>query len=360
MSIPMNEFLPADGASERDGITAAAVYAAARTGAALMERSDRGRIVLAGADALDLLHRTTTADLAELAVGQFVTTVIQTETARILDWLLVWRRPADLFVVTGPGRGPEDLAWVDRMAIMDDVTGMDLEPGSELFELAGPTAATVLNRLDVWPGAGSESSDAAGHSGGSRCLEVTLAGVPVTLAQSRAADLPSFWLLVPRAGAEAVTTALDEAGATFLPAALAESLRLERGEPRVGRELTTAVMPLEARLQASIGFRKGCYPGQEVIARMITYKSVKRILSLIELASGIPAPESGESYPLAEGAAAGRITSLAWSPARQAPVAMGYLRNDLSEPGTSVTVSAPNGPVTGRVLAFPPEGTRWS
>ncbi|MDZ4803275.1 MAG: glycine cleavage T C-terminal barrel domain-containing protein [Candidatus Eisenbacteria bacterium] len=353
MSTPLNESA-AFGPPAGDASQLIASHRAARDGAALIDRSDRARLVLSGPDALDLLHRTTTADLSELAAGQFATTVIQIETGRILDWLLLWRRTDDLLIVTGPGRGAADLEWLDRMVIMDDVTVRSLDDESALFELSGPDAAAILGRL------GLKLPGRVGAAAEPRCVDGIVDGALITVAIARRAEHPECWLVVPRAAAPAVAARLQQAGATPIGLVVDEALRLERGQPLVGRELTNQANPLEARLHASIGFRKGCYPGQEVIARMITYKSVKRILSLIQLERAVTAPRTGSSYPLADGTAAGRITSTAWSFQHAAPLAMGYLRNDLALTGTKVAVNTPDGPVGGQVIDFPIAGTQWN
>lgn len=358
MSNPLNESAPL-GIPAADSERLAASHHAALAGAALIERSRHGCLVLSGADALDLLHRTTTADLSKLAVGQFATTVIQTETGRILDWLLLWRRADDLLIVTGPDRGAADLEWVDRMVIMDDVTGRLLDEERVLFELSGPGAASILGRA----GLGLSSLDRDGREATAmepRYAERMLGDVTLTVAAARLGACPEFWLIVPRAAAPLVATRLQEAGATLIGPAVDDALRLERGQPLVGRELTQEANPLEARLHASIGFKKGCYPGQEVIARMITYKSVKKVLSLVQLEQFVAPPPVGSSYPLVDGASVGRMTSTAWSFQHAAPLAMGYLRNDLATIGTRVTVQTPDGPVIGQVIDMPTAGTEWN
>ena len=359
MSNPRNEPDAAPGSPAAEPAQLAAAYRAARDGACLIERSERGRFILSGADALDLLHRTTTADLSGLVAGQFATTVIQTETGRILDWLLLWRRADDLLIVTGPGRGAADLEWVDRMVIMDDVVATSLDEESALFELSGPDAPVILERAGLeLPGFNLDGGQAAAME--QRCHEGMIGATRITVAIARLSQRPEFWLIVPRAAATAVAARLTEAGATPIGADVDEALRLERGQPLVGRELTNEANPLEARLRASIGLRKGCYPGQEVIARLITYKSIKKTLSLIRLERAVTAPPAGSSYPLVDGAASGRITSTAWSFRHDAPLAMGYLRNDLAGVGTTVVVTTPDGPVSGQVIDFPTAGTEWN
>lgn len=282
-------------------------YRAARERMALFERSDAGILRLTGTDALDLLQRTTTGELARLAAGETAMTVIQTETARILDWAEVRRRDNDLILVTGPGRAEADLAWLDRMVIMDDVTVEDLSADWRCIDLVGPSVGRKR-------------------------------------------------LCGPAAEIDGLVAALLERGEAVRAGRLAdESLRLEQGRPRVGRELTAETNPLEARLHESISFTKGCYPGQEVIARLITYKSLKRTLCAFELSREVAAPAPGANHPLVDGgAAAARITSVGWSYGRNAWLALGFARNDLAAPGTSLEFSGPDGPFEGRVLEYPP------
>lgn len=281
----------------------AAEYRAARERIALFERHDLITIRLAGADALDLLHRITTADLAGLAVGASATAVLVTEKARVLDWLEVRRREFDLILIGAACQRTELLAWLDRMIIMEEVTVEDLSDGWRIVDVVGPSVgvARSVGPADEMAGLAAERLDRG-------------EGV--------------------RAGRLAH-----------------ESLRLEERWPLVGRELTLDTNPLEARLHDSISFTKGCYPGQEVIARMITYKSLKRTLCAFDL--GRPAPElpAGQSWPLIDGGAvAARLTTTGWSYGRERWMALGFARNELATPGMTLIFEASDGPLEATVL----------
>jgi folate-binding protein YgfZ len=325
---------------------AAASHRAAPRSAVLFRRSDRGLLRLTGGDALDLLHRTTTADLARLPVGGAAPTVVQTETARVVDWLTVIRRADDIVLVGGPGRGDELAAWIDRLVIMEDVQVETLGAGVDLFEVAGPgAAAAVAEAFD----------DAAGALRTGQVLEsARVPGVTIV----RGFELrPDAHLLLFDSSADRAPLEkwLASSAVTVADASTDEALRIAEGRPLVGRELNGDANPLEARLETSVSFTKGCYPGQEVVARLVTYKSLKRRLALFELDRDVPSPAPGTNYPAVDGGApAARITSVARACDRTATIALGYAKNELAAPGTDLLFSAADGPVRGRVLDFPP------
>ncbi len=322
-----------------------AEYESIRQGAALIDHPRDGCLVLTGADRLDLLQRTTTGELKDLAPGRLAGTVIQTETARILDHVDVLVFPERILLRTGPGRAAADAAWVDRMTIMDDVQVHDASGESEIMTVAGPRAAGAIEA--VLPGAGG--IEPGGHvSDGSGSAALTAART----------GSDTFLLVIPAARVLTIVERLvTEQGVTPAGREAAEAYRLEEGIPAVGRELTEAANPLEAGLRASIGFEKGCYPGQEVIARMITYKSIKRRLCGFRLAREVSAPAEGEALEVSKGSAnAGRVTSTARSWREDGWIGLGYVRNDEvpEESGeVEVTVQTESGPVEARVVRIP-------
>jgi folate-binding protein YgfZ len=144
-------------------------------------------------------------------------------------------------------------------------------------------------------------------------------------------------LFAPAAQADALWRALLEAGRErgLVEGDLEtlEILRIEAGTPRLGRELGEEVLPQEAGLDHAVSTTKGCYTGQEVMARIRTYGQVKhRLVGLRVEADAPPAPGT----PLeVEGARVGEVTSAALSPHAGA-IALGYLRRPHDEPGTRV------------------------
>jgi folate-binding protein YgfZ len=132
------------------------------------------------------------------------------------------------------------------------------------------------------------------------------------------------------------------------------TLRVEAGLPWWGHELDSSIVPLEARLERAISFTKGCYVGQEIIARIDARGRVNNLLGGLRL-SGTTLPARG-SRILGDGKAIGRITTAVHSPAVGGPIALAFMRREWSEPGRSVTVEAEGeqAPAESVVLPFVP------
>src|SRR5438093_1374933 len=115
-----------------------------------------------------------------------------------------------------------------------------------------------------------------------------------------------------------------------------DTVRIEAGIPVFGRDMTEETIPLEANLEAALSYTKGCYIGQEVIARIEARGHVNRKLVGL-LLSGARLPESGAKIvsPQRE---VGWITSATYSPARQQNIALGYVRREVLTPGTPLQV----------------------
>jgi folate-binding protein YgfZ len=133
-------------------------------------------------------------------------------------------------------------------------------------------------------------------------------------------------------------SSLVAAGASPAAEDSLEPLRVAAGIPELGRELSEEYNPWEVGLDRAISLTKGCYLGQEVVARLHTYKKVQRRLALMEI-DGPSLPEAGAVF-LSNGADAGQVTSAAFSPDSGRPLAMGFLRIGPAAPGSGVTVSA--------------------
>jgi folate-binding protein YgfZ len=127
--------------------------------------------------------------------------------------------------------------------------------------------------------------------------------------------------------------------------------RIEAGIPVYGRDMTPETLPIEANLEAAISYTKGCYIGQEVIARIEARGHVNRKLTgLLLHGDRLPEPGAKIVSPQRE---VGWITSVAFSPARQQNVALGYVRREVLAPGTRLEVHTPDSTVEATVEALP-------
>lgn len=224
-------------------------------------------LVLRGKDCLALLHRLSTNTLATLSAGQSAFTVLTTEKGRIVDSIQVLHLDSELHVFCSPGRGQSVAAWIDRYTIREDVRVEFKKPWTSLT--LGVHAAASLN-IDV----PTQGQLLVGK--GSLCISHSDMGIRVSGDTDEIADL--------------LNDALKQQNARPVGFSAINYWRIEQRIPWSPAELNESINPLEAGLTDRISFNKGCYVGQEVIARLDTYDKVQRHLVLLELESAPQLP----------------------------------------------------------------------
>ena len=136
-----------------------------------------------------------------------------------------------------------------------------------------------------------------------------------------------------------------------------ESLRIETGVPRYGAELTDSVIPLEAELEHAIDFEKGCYIGQEIVARMKYRGHPNRLLRGIEIEANLTSQDCHRHLQGArvfkEEKEVGWITSATFAPTLEKSIALGYVRMQVTEAGSRVRIETLEGSVDGTVMLLP-------
>lgn len=164
-------------------------------------------------------------------------------------------------------------------------------------------------------------------------------------------------VLLPAGSLLSAWTAAMEAGSKFGIKAIGsqarEALRLEAGLPKAGPDLNEEIVPPEANLEGkAFSLNKGCYPGQEVVARMDTYGNVRRKLVGLVLKDSVIPPHGAKLY--SGDREVGWISSAAHSPHLNQVVALGFPLRDFSKPGTELTVEHENSrhPATVQPLPF--------
>jgi folate-binding protein YgfZ len=164
-------------------------------------------------------------------------------------------------------------------------------------------------------------------------------------------SLPGYALVAAAGDIEPLSAALSAAGARAVPAASLEILRIEAGFPVFGRDISEQNLPQEVnRDDRAISFTKGCYLGQETVARIDALGHVNRLLCGLRFAERTVPPIGLQLEQT--GQAVGRVTSAAWSPRLGAAIALGYLRRGAHEPGAKLGSSA--GEATVEALPFWP------
>ena len=271
----------------------AAAYQAAKERWLLAPLPGAGVVRLSGPDRLQFLSRLSTQNLDDLAPGAWRTSLLLNALGRLVDRLTVVAESDQLLLLTSPGRAELVRQWLAGYIFFQDDVAVAAEASDwQQWALLGPEADSQVGR---W--------------------EPTLVRSPL----GRVAQLESGylwrdetpadgWRLLGRGPWNAATAA--ESGIAAAAAAW-EALRVEGGLPAPRHELRPDLTPLEIGLRAAISFDKGCYIGQEIIARMDSRGQVPRGLWRLRLEG----PADPEAEILQSGKTVGMLTSVAWSPA---------------------------------------------
>lgn len=336
------------------------MIAAAQTGVALCDRSHWGRIEVSDGDRLRFLHNQSTNDFMAMMPGQGGETVFVTSTARTVDLVSAYVQADSVLLLTHPSCRESLLKWMDRFIFFaDKVKLTDRTDETVAFSLIGPESKSLLHRL-----VGDALPSVSHHH-----QRTEINGIEVLLTVGSGLSLPGYTLIADADDGAALWQYLsaytdedrtDEENSTVMP--LGETawdyLRICQGRPVPGAELTDDYNPLEAGLWHTISFDKGCYIGQETIARLDTYNGVKQQLWGIRLPSNI---EAGTPLTV-EGKKVGLLTSVL--PSRlfqvgsgtadektqnQETIGLAYVKTKAGGPGLTVDV----GGVTGVIVDVP-------
>lgn len=297
-------------------------YQAALEGAAYFVLAGPGTLFLQGADRLAFLQRQTTNDIHRLAAGRAQLSALITPMARLLDVLRLFLDGETIGILTLPGHGANTARYFkSRIFFNDQVTLSDESANWAQIDLEGPHAAGILEKIGLQ--APAEMDDLVAHQSLRAIAQRGLAGA-------------GYRVLAPATALAEVLRSLQTGGAVALSAESQHVLRVEAGLPASGAELTGEYTPLEAGLEHAVASDKGCYTGQEVIARQITYDKITQRLVGLKLES--PA-QPGERLWV-EDKPVGTLTSTAVSP-RFGALALSVVRRPYHQPGSELSLGNP-------------------
>jgi folate-binding protein YgfZ len=319
----------------------AGAYDAARRRAAFIDRSDRGRIVVSGADRRSYLHGLLTNDITALHAGQGCYAAYLTAQGRMIADLHVYEL-GDVVLLTMAGAVKDTvMTKLDQFIFAEDVQLGDVTATFAQVAVVGPQASRAVSQ--VVSGVTQEALDALPEHGNMRAQ---FAGGSAIVARVSDTGEPGFDVFVERPRASELETALAAGGIEPLDEPAAESIRIESGVAAFTRDMDEDTIPLEAGIESrAISFTKGCYVGQEVIIRVLHRghgRVARRLVGVVFGGSAVPAPGAAIH---AGGREVGRVTSSTLSPALQRPIALGYVQRDHAEPGTRVCAAGAEGAV---------------
>jgi folate-binding protein YgfZ len=287
--------------------------------AGVMERSERGRLEVRGADRVTWLNRIVSNDVTALAEDQAQRAFLLTVKGHLACDLRIVRLSDRLLLETAFDSADGLLAALRRYVVYGDrVTLADVRSDTCQIAVHGPAAADIAGRVTGLDVASLPRLGAVEGDGG------------LVVVRGDELGEPGFDVIADAGRGLELWTALAAQARPFGWRA-SEILRLEAGAPRWGAELTPDVMPLETGLEDALSHTKGCYPGQEYVARMRDRGHANRHLRALSIA-GDEVPARGTELSVQD-KSAGTITSAARSP-RLGVRAMGYVRTAYAGPGT--------------------------
>lgn len=317
-------------------------YRSARSRAGSIDRSDRGRIVLSGADRASYLQGLLTNDIAALKAGDGCYSAYLTPQGRMIADLFLYE-VGDVMLVTMNGDVRETVAGkFDQFIFTEDVQLGDVTETFAQIAVVGPEAAAVL--ASMIDGLDRAALTALPEHGNRRAQ---FAGQPAIVTRISDTGEPGFDVFIDRGQAAAFQAALGSRGVAAIDAEAAEALRIEAGVPRFHVDMDEETIPLEAGIESrAINFNKGCYVGQEVIIRVLHRGHGRVARKLVGIAiDGGAAPASGTAIRAAD-KDVGHVTSSTLSPALGTAIALGYVQRDFIAPGTVVSIGGSRGAVT--------------
>jgi folate-binding protein YgfZ len=305
-----------------------AQYRQLREECGLVDRSERGKLLVSGTDAAEYLQGQLTNDVEALEPGDGQYAALLDRKGHMQTDMRVLRPSAEeIWIDTEPAGLAAASHHLRMYSIGRDVKVAEVGEERAILSLIGPRSVEIAGTAALPLNA---------------CEEAAVAGVACLVAGTA----EGIDLIVPTPEAERLRGALLEAGAVEVSTAAAEILRLESGTPRFGAEMGTETMPAEAGIvEDAVSFTKGCYIGQETVARLHYKGKPNRHLRGLRLSAPVAA---GTALRLGE-KEVGKLGGSAVSPVF-GPIGLAILRRE-AEPGAELSVGEDG--VTARVVDLP-------
>lgn len=323
----------------------AAEYSAAYDGVAMHDRSASGRFWMRDRDRAALLHRLSTNHIERLEPGQGTQTVFTNHNGRIIDLVDVYALPDQLLVVTSPQQRDELFQLLKRNIFFNDRVKLE-QANTTVGQIAlyGPRSSTLLDNIMIPDSVELVPTSEVEHY---TIYTAQVGDARAWIARTRPLGSgDSFELFVMREDLALVWGTLLQAGAQPMGQAAYDILRVEAGYGAFGRELSLDYIPLETGLWNAVSFNKGCYVGQEIIARMESRGRLAKKLYGLRLSALVTAP----AQLTIDGQQAGNLTSVVESP-RFGPIGLAYMRTKTTEAGATAEVADQG--VTGDIVELP-------
>jgi len=302
---------------------------------------EKGIYKLQGTDTLDFLHRVTTNDVKNLQVDNVIRTIFTNENGRIIDYVTLINYGDHLLMTGCPEYEEKLVQWIEKYIIVDDVEVKTLQGELIIFEILGQNADHLAEFLSGSSGSSMDEN---------KLIHLSLGDVSFNFMRHRGENKDQrYWIIVEQKhSAELINRILDSKLGNEIRLTGEEAydiFRIENGIPGPPNEFNDNINPHEAGIINDVSFTKGCYIGQEVIARLDTYDKVQKHLRFLIFQSET-VPEGSYKLYTEDGIRAGYVTSLIRSRKIGQTVGLGYIRKDHSKDGTKLKARIENNNVS--------------
>lgn len=335
--------------------TLLAEYDAVRGGAAgLIDFSAHGRLRLAGAEVVAFLNGLITNDVKALAAETWMPAIFPNVQGRLIAVVRILRTGDEFIVDTDAPTAARVRANLERFTLAGDFRVRDVTDETALISVQGVQAARIVARA-----LGADDDTENNIINLARQVVLTTSWRDATLHIIRATHTAEdgYDIFAPaQKTASSLREALTAAGAVMIEAETLELLRIEAGVPRYGVDIDDHTIALETALDDAISFTKGCYLGQEIIARIHWRGHVARRLTgiVFDDAADHDRVKGGDKIISADGKDIGRLTSTVFSPHLARRIGLAMLKYDYLSAGTEVKMAADDGAeLYARVVALP-------
>jgi folate-binding protein YgfZ len=300
----------------------------------LVDRSDRVRIEISGPDRAMFLHNLTTNEVKRLAAGRGCEAFVTSPQGKTMAYVILHILADRVLVRSDPGGMELALPHFRKYGVFDDVAIDDRTPETFELHLAGAAAAELVDR------AGGRVPEEAEYAH----LAADWGGADVRIIRESPAGLPGFTVIGEGRSVQAVGELLRDRGRdlglTEWDPSTFEALRIEAGTPVFAQDITEKNLPQElGRDDRAISFVKGCYLGQETVARIDALGHVNQVLKGLWLEPDAACPAPGSTLE-AGGKRVGVVTSAAVVPWRGRPLGLALIRTSHARAGAEVQVEA--------------------
>ncbi len=310
-----------------------AEYQAVRQAVGLSDLSHRGKIRITGDDRITWLQSLISNDILPLQPGQGRYSSFLTHKGKMLGYFRVYALSDSLWVEDVGEVGDATFQALRKFLLYGVKAKMENCAESwGLLLISGPKACSTVSAAF-----GVEMSDLTPLS----AISARIGGHAAYVLRTEETGEDDLEILLPADALSTTWERLMEAGAVYgikaVGAHAREALRIEAGLPKAGADLNEEIVPPEANLEGkAFSLNKGCYPGQEVVARMDTYGHVRRKLVGFVLKDTAIPPHGAKLF--SGDREVGWISSATRSPQLNAVIAFGFPLRDFSEPGMELTV----------------------